>query len=232
VSGQVTPPPVGGPAPAASGRPFQVGLTGSVASGKSTVARTWEGAGVPVVSADVLAREVVAPGSPGLAEVVAELGPDILAPEGGLDRAALRSLVFREPEARRRLEAITHPRIAALRRDWIEARTREGHPLVVSEIPLLFEAGLEDSVDRVVVVDAPLEERIRRMVEERGLDPEEAMAMAEAQMDPAGKRARAHHLLRNEGTLESLESAALDLLGVLREAASAHAGRRSGGGEP
>ncbi len=206
--------------------PLQVGLTGGIASGKSAVARVWEEAGVPVVSADTLAREVVAPGTEGLDAVVAAFGEGILTPDGTLDRPALRARILDDPGARRTLEALTHPRIAALRRAWVEARRQEGHPLVVSEIPLLFEAGLEHAVDRIVVVDAPLETRIRRVVEHRGLPAHEARALAEAQGDPEEKRARAHYLIENEGTLAELEARAREVLDALRtEALRAEDGR-------
>jgi dephospho-CoA kinase len=193
-----------------------VGLTGNVASGKSTVARLWAGAGVPVVSADDLAREVVRPGSEGLARVVEAFGPEILDPAGALDRARMRDRVFRDPEARIRLEAILHPRIAELRDRWITEQRAAGAPLVVLEIPLLFEAGLTGSVDRIVLVDAPPEERIRRMVEDRGLSREEALRIVAAQMPSEEKRRRAHHVIDNEGTQEALEEAAATLLERLR----------------
>jgi len=196
-----------------------VGLTGSVASGKSTVARVWEEEGVPVVSADELARRVVEPGSPGLAEVVEAFGDRVLAPDGTLDREALRRRVFRDPEERRRLEGILHPRIEALRRRWMESRRREGAALAVAEIPLLFEAGRAGDFDVVVVVDASPEERLRRMVEGRGLDRDEAERIMESQMDPAEKRERADRVVENDGSRAELERAARALLDELRRRA-------------
>ncbi len=193
-----------------------VGLTGNVASGKSTVARIWAEAGVPVVSADDLAREVVRPGGPGLARVVEAFGDDILDSRGGLDRDRMRDLVFRDPEARRRLESILHPLIAAERDRWLAEQQAAGADLVVAEIPLLFEAGLEGEVDRVVIVDAPEEERLRRMVEDRGQDPAEARRILAAQLPASGKRERAHHVLENRGSPGELRGAALSLLDELR----------------
>lgn len=193
-----------------------VRLTGNVASGKSTVARIWAEAGVPVVSADDLAREVVRPGSAGLARVVEAFGEEVLDSRGRLDRDRMRDLVFRDPEARRRLESILHPLIAAQRDRWLAEQQAAGAGLVVAEIPLLFEAGLEGEVDRVVVVDAPDEERVRRMVEDRGQDPDEARRILAAQLPASGKREQAHHVLENRGSPGELRVAALRLLEELR----------------
>ncbi len=196
--------------------PLQVGLTGNVASGKSTVSRVWADAGIPVVSADDLAREAVAPGSPGLGEVVEAFGPEVVRGDGTLDRDAVRDRVFRDPAARERLEGILHPRIRALRAEWIRAREAEGVPLVVSEIPLLFETGLQEEVDIVVFVDAPEVERRRRLVEDRGIPPEEAERIMASQGEPAEKRRLSHHVLVNDGSRQALEEGALSLLEVLR----------------
>lgn len=193
-----------------------VGLTGNVASGKSTVARLWAAAGVPVLSADELAREAVRRGSAGLAAVVEAFGPEVLDGAGELDRAAMRERVFRDADARQELEAILHPRIAHLREGWLAAQRDRGVPLVVNEIPLLFEAGLEETVDRIVLVDAPEAERLRRLVQDRGLDPGEARRMMESQSPAPGKRARAHHVIDNDGTPEALAGAATAVLEALR----------------
>lgn len=195
---------------------LKVALTGNVASGKSTVARIWRDVGVPVVSADELAREVVGPGSDGLAEVRSAFGDEVLAADGSLDRAAMRRIVFRDPGARARLEGILHPRIEARRRAWMAAREREGAELVVADIPLLFEVGLQDAFDVTVVVDAPAEVRLARMVRERGLEEDEARRIMEAQTDAGRKRTMADHVLDNGGTLEELRERALELLGRLR----------------
>jgi len=195
---------------------MKVALTGNVASGKSTVAGIWEGAGVPVIRADVLAREVVAPGTEGLAAVVEAFGREVLAPDGSLDRGRMGSRVFSDPEARRRLESILHPLIRA-RRDGQLARLREaGLRLVVAEIPLLFETGTEGEYEVVVMVDASEEERLRRLVEDRAMDPAEARRIMAAQMPAGTKRERAHYVLENEGTVEDLRTRALALLDLLR----------------
>ncbi len=195
---------------------LNVGLTGNAASGKSAVAALWAERGVPVVSADVLAREVVAPGTPGLAEVAEAFGASVLSEDGSLDRAAVRSLVFSDDEARRRLERILHPRIQERRLVWLRDRKAEGHHLVVSEIPLLFEADLQGGVDVTVLVDAPDEERLRRLVEERGLSDQDAHAMMAAQMDSRTKRRMADIVLDNGGSRAQLAERALAVLEDLR----------------
>jgi dephospho-CoA kinase len=193
-------------------RPWRVGLTGNVASGKSTVARVWAEAGVPVVDSDELARQAVQPGSRGLQEVVEAFGPEVLQRDGTLDRGALRARVFQDPAARKRLEGILHPRIGTLRDAWLEEQGRAGSPLVVLEIPLLFEAGLEDTVDEIVLVDAPASQRLARLEERRGLAPEEARRMMDAQMEPGLKRERSDHVLENDGTVDRLQEQAVQLL--------------------
>jgi len=195
---------------------WKVGLTGNVASGKSTVASIWAEEGIPVVSADTLARVSVEPGSEGLRDVVEAFGLKVLRPDGSLDRAQLRSLVFRDRGARERLEGLLHPRIGVLREAWVREQEAAGAPLVVLEIPLLFEAGLEDSVDEIVFVDAPDELRFSRLVDRRGLDPVEARRMMDAQLDPAQKRERSHHVLENRGTPAELAEKARELLVLLR----------------
>ena len=196
-------------------------LTGNVAAGKSTVAGLWRAQGVPVISADALARTVVEPGSEGLAAVVQLLGPDVLAPDGSMDRAAVRDRVFKDAEARRTLEMLLHPRIAALRAEWVREREAEGVPLAVAEIPLLFEAGLAREFDATVLVDAPEDERLRRLVEVRGLDRDEARRIMEAQMDAQTKRGLADFVVENGGTMPELEVEAARVLTALRRRALA-----------
>jgi dephospho-CoA kinase len=193
-----------------------VALTGNAAAGKSTVARIWSEAGIPVVRADDLAREAVAPGSAGLAAVVDAFGDGFLNADGSLDRVALRDRVFRDPEDLARLEAILHPRIRVLRDLWMIQMRDEGHPLAVAEIPLLFEVGLEDEYEAVVLVHAPEEDRIRRLVEERGLDREEATRIVDAQIPSEDKRAKADYVLDNLGTMGELKDKSLALLDLLR----------------
>ena len=193
-----------------------VGLTGNVASGKSTVARLWEEAGVPVVSADELARRAVEPGSPGLNEVVDLFGDGVLAADGSLDRARLREIVFDDPTARERLEGIVHPVVWRLRDAWVEEQRSHGESLVVCEIPLLFETGRESAFDAVVFVDAPEDVRLARMVHDRGLAPDEARKIMAAQMDPAVKRSRADWVIANAAGIDALEVEAKRVLGEVR----------------
>ncbi len=195
---------------------LKVALTGNVASGKSTVVRIWSDAGVPVIRADDMARDVVAAGSVGLARVVEEFGKDVLQGDGSLDRAGLRDRVFRDPGDRARLEGILHPLIGSLRDDWVARHEGEGTSLLVAEIPLLYEVGLEKDYNAVVLVVAPPEERLRRLVEDRGLDEEEASRMMEAQNPSEEKLPKADYVLENGGSKGDLEIRCLALLDLLR----------------
>lgn len=190
---------------------LKIGLTGNIASGKSSVARVWQRLGARVIDADVLARRAVEPGSPALAAIVAEWGPDVLTPEGALDRAALRDIVFRDPSAKARLEAIVHPEVRRLRDAEYRAAEQRGEALVVADIPLLFEVGLEDEFDVIVLVDAPEAVRRERLVRDRGLDADEAQRMIQAQMPSHAKRARADVVIENTGTLAELEARAAEV---------------------
>lgn len=187
---------------------FRVGLTGNIASGKSSVARLWKRLGAAVVDADVLARRAIEPGSPGLAKVVDAFGEHVLDARGRLDRARLRRIVFDDARARARLEAIVHPEVARLRDEEDARLERAGARIVVHDVPLLFEAGLADEFDLVVLVDAPEDERRRRLVEDRGLHEDEARRMMNAQLPAALKRAGADILLENDQTLAALEARA------------------------
>ncbi len=198
---------------------LRVALTGNVAAGKSVVAESWREAGVPVISADALAREVVAPGSTGLGEVRQAFGEDVIHADGSLDRAALRARVFGDEAERERLERILHPRIRQLRDAWISSREAEDVPLVVAEIPLLFETGSQGDFALVVLVDAPESVRLARMRQGRGLSEREARAMIAAQMGARDKRARADIVIDNLGTLDELRERALEVLAELRERA-------------
>ena len=204
---------------------LRVALTGNVAAGKSAVAEAWLRRGVPVVSADELARRAVEPGAPALAEVREAFGEGVMAGDGTLNRSELRARVFRDEEARRRLEAILHPRIGELRAAWMEERRAHGDPLVVAEVPLLFETGLESDFDAVVVVDAPSDVRLARLVERRGLGRGDAVRIMESQMDPAEKRRRADYVMNNAGTLEALDRRAAEVLAHLRSRAAAGGGK-------
>ncbi|MGA8209184.1 MAG: dephospho-CoA kinase [Nocardioidaceae bacterium] len=192
---------------------MRVGLTGGVASGKSTVAAVLRELGAVVVDADVLAREVVAPGSTGLQQVVAEFGERVLAEDGTLDRAALGAVVFADEVARRRLEAIVHPLVRA-RAAELEAAAG-GEAVVVHDIPLLVETGQADRFDAVVVVDVPVETQVRRMVEQRGWDPADSRARVAAQADRERRRAAATHVVDNTGTHEDLRERVAEVFAEL-----------------
>jgi dephospho-CoA kinase len=199
---------------------MKVAVTGNVASGKTTLSRIWAREGVPVVLADDLARAVVTPGSHGLEAVVDTFGTEVLQADGSLDRDALRDQVFRDSEKRQALEKILHPLILARRDTWMEEQERERVPLAVAEIPLLYEVGLEGGFSKVVLVDAPEEVRLRRLVEDRGWSEEAAMRLMKAQMPPEEKRGRADFIVYNDGTREDLEVHALALLDLLRARAA------------
>ncbi len=194
---------------------LKVGLTGNIAAGKSTVARIWRSLDATVVDADVLSRQAVEPGTPALARIAEEWGDEVVEAGGGLDRAALRRIVFADPNARERLEAIVHPAVAELRDEAYRAAEARGERVVVADIPLLFEAGLVDDFDAVVLVDAPEEVRLARLVGDRGMDPEEARRMIAAQMPSELKRARADFVIANTGSLLELERRARDVWGEL-----------------
>ena len=189
-------------------RMLKVGLTGNIASGKSTVARVWTSLGARLIDADQLARRAVEPGTPALRAIAERWGRAVIDERGGLDRAALREIVFRDPEERARLEAIVHPAVAALREREYRRLEERGTGTVVADVPLLFEVGMEDEFDLVVLVDAPEAVRRERLVRDRGLTPEEADRMIAAQMPSAQKRARADLIIENDGSLEQLEERA------------------------
>ncbi len=180
----------------------RVGLTGGVASGKSTVSAILRDLGAVVIDADVLAREVVAPGTDGLAEVVEAFGPDVLTADGQLDRPALGGKVFADEEARRRLEAIIHPRVRA-RAAELEAQAAPD-AVVVHDIPLLAETGQANTFDAVIVVDVPVETQVRRMMHERDLSRADAEARVAAQASREDRRAVATYVIDNTGTRENL----------------------------
>ncbi len=183
---------------------LRIGLTGNIASGKSTVSRELARLGARVVDADLLAREAVAPGTPGLARVVEAFGPSVLKPDGSLDRSALRSRVFGHPSALATLNAIVHPEVGRRRGERAVAALADGVPVLVDEIPLLFETGLADEFDAIVFVDASETERLRRLTVDRGLPESDARAMMSSQGDVAPKRARATWVIDNNGSREQL----------------------------
>ncbi|SDS21921.1 dephospho-CoA kinase [Nocardioides scoriae] len=200
-----------------------MGLTGGVASGKSTVTAMLRDLGAVVIDADVLAREVVARGTPGLTAVVEAFGEELLTPEGDLDRPAMGRLVFGDAESRRRLEAIVHPlvyeRIAAL-----EAEAPAG-AVVVHDIPLLAENRRAGDFDHVVVVDAPRELQLERMLRDRGWTREDAESRIDAQASREDRLAVATHVVENTGTREDLRDRVAEVFADVVSAGSGAPGR-------
>lgn len=204
-----------------------VGLTGNIGSGKSTVAQLMAARGATIIDADVLARRAVEEGTPAYREIVERWGRDVLGPDGHLDRAALRRLVFQDRGELEALNEIVHPEVARLREELMtEARARRDR-IVVSDIPLLFENNMADDFDCIVLVDAPRPSRLDRLVRTRGLHETEAMEMIAAQMPAELKRARADFVIDNTGSLVELEAR----LEETWDALCAEADRRSSGGE-
>jgi dephospho-CoA kinase len=192
-----------------------VGLTGGVGAGKSTVARALADLGAVVIDADALSREVVRPGTPGLAAVVAEFGPEVLGPDGALDRPRLGALVFAEPDRRAALEAIVHP-LVRRRAAELEAAAPAG-ALVVHDIPLLAETGQAGSFDAVLVVDVPPEVQVERLVRDRGWSADEAAARIAAQATRDDRLAVATHVIDNSGALEDLRRRVAEVFVELSE---------------
>ena len=184
----------------------RVGLTGGIASGKSTVATILVELGAVLIDGDALAREVVARGTPGLAQVVEEFGEELLTPEGDLDRAALGRIVFADEAARRRLEAITHPLIFERYAELEAAAPPDA--IVVHDIPLLAEAGPDRAAtfDEVVVVDVPAELQVERMMRDRGWTREEAESRIAAQASREDRLAIATYVVDNTGSLDDLRA--------------------------
>jgi dephospho-CoA kinase len=184
---------------------LRIGLTGGIGSGKSEVSRLLAEHGAVVIDADVLAREVVEPGTPGLAEVVEAFGAGVLADDGSLDRAALGARVFGDDASRRRLEAIIHPRVRA-RAAEIEAAA-DPDAIVVHDIPLLVETGQGEAFDGVIVVDVPVEVQIERLVSEREMSANEAQGRISAQASRQQRAGAADWIVDNTGSLADLRSA-------------------------
>ena len=186
---------------------FIVAVTGGVASGKSAATRAFEGLGITVADADVAARAVVEPGEPALAEIAALFGPAFLYADGRLDRAAMRERVFADPTAKASLEGLLHPRIRA----WLRAACDQARgPYVVAAIPLLVEGGARDTypwLDRVLVVDVPVEVQVARLMQRDGSSPALARSMVAAQAGRGARLAAADDVIVNDGPLVQLERA-------------------------
>ncbi len=198
-----------------------IGLTGNIGSGKSTVAQQLSERGATIIDADVLARRAVEHGTDAYAAIVERWGTSILAADGLIDRAALRRIVFSDPQELEQLNAIVHPEVERMRAALVEAARQRGDRLVVCDIPLLFERRMTDDFDRIVLVDAPRPVRLERLVRERGLRETEAMDMIVAQMPAELKRARADFVIDNVGTLTQLDLRVTEVWTALLAAAEA-----------
>ena len=185
-----------------STRPYRIGLTGGIASGKSTAAKFFGALGVPILDSDQIARDVVEPGQPPLERLVERFGSSILTPDGHLDRPALRDIVFSDPMARADLEALTHPAIGAA----MEARSAAaGGPYQVLVIPLLVEKNLSSHVDRVLVVDCDEDLQVRRLRDRDGSTPEQAQAILSAQAPRAARLRAADDVITNEADMSAVQ---------------------------
>ena len=196
---------------------LRVGLTGGIGSGKSEVSRRLAAHGAVVIDADVAAREVVAPGTPGLAQIAAAFGAEVLAPDGALDRERLGAMVFRDSALLAKLNAIVHPLV----REWMTAAERtaaertaaeraaagvgHGGLIVVHDVPLLAESGRADGFDLVIVVDVPPELQVERLVRQRGMTPDQARARMTAQASREQRLAIAGVVIDNSGSLDDLD---------------------------
>lgn len=185
-----------------------VGLTGGIGSGKSTVAQRLAERGIPVIDADAIAREVVEPGEPALTEIAARFGDDVLREDGTLDRARLARTVFQDTNARTALDRITHPRIAARIAERVAALAAadDPPPVVVVDHPLLVETDQAGRFDAVVVVEAPEELRVARLVKDRGMDEADVRARIRSQADDATRRKAATLVIENDGDLDALRA--------------------------
>ena len=185
---------------------LSVGLTGGIGSGKSEVTRRFAALGAKVIDADAIAREVVQPGTPGLAAVIEEFGPGVRAADGTLDREAVAAIVFNDDDARARLNAITHPligeRVFALLAEF-EAEDPDG--ILINDVPLIAEAGVAERYEVVVVVDAPVETQLDRLVRLRGMTREAAQARIDVQATREQRLAIADYVIVNDGDLDSLQ---------------------------
>ena len=193
---------------------LRVGLTGGIGTGKSEVSARLAAQGAVVIDADAIAREVVEPGTEGLAEVVEAFGPGVLSPDGRLDRPRLGEIVFADPELRDRLNAIVHPRVGA-RMAELEHEANPG-AIVVLDVPLIAESGRTDGYDLVVVVDAPPRVQVDRLVRRRGMTREQAKARMAAQASREDRLAIADIVIDNSGSLAELDRQVGELWSELR----------------
>lgn len=185
-----------------------IGLTGGIGSGKSTVAQRFAELGIPVIDADIISRELVSPGQPALEEIAQQFGADILLPSGELDRAQLRQLVFSQPNARKKLEAILHPRVRAEVHRRVAALQDSNPPpaYCILCVPLLIESGWQDLVQRILVVDTDRERQIQRTQQRDQLSRQQINAIIDSQADRDTRLAAADDIITNTGDLQALQA--------------------------
>lgn len=193
-----------------------IGLTGGIATGKSTVGRILRESGAPVVDADEAARVIVEPGQPALAEIVDAFGPEVLSSDGRLDRGAMRAKISRSEADRKRLESITHPRIYEHIAASLDALSAKGHPFAFVEAALMVETGSYRLYPALVVVTCSPERQLARLVARDGGTEEEARRLVAAQLPLAEKEKVATYLIRNDGSLDDLRAQTLGVLQKLR----------------
>ena len=199
---------------------IRVGLTGGIATGKSVVRAEIEGLGIPTIDADVLARDVVAPGTPALAAILARFGTDVLDQHGELDRRKLGSIVFAEEEARRDLEGIVHPAVRAAIDAWLRTMDRDGRDIAVAVIPLLYETGRERDFDAIVTTACSADEQLRRVMTRDSLSELQARQRIAAQLSTEEKVRRADFTIWTDGTYENTRRQLVETLERLRHRAA------------
>ena len=184
----------------------RIALTGGIATGKSYVRGRFEALGVPTIDADTLAREAVAPGTPGLDAVVERFGRAVVDASGALDRARMAAIVFADPEARLALEAIVHPAVRQAADDWFRALDPRVHSFAIADIPLLFEVGRDRDFDAAIVVACEPETQVRRVMQRDGATEEHARQCLAAQLPIADKIARADYVIRTDGSFADTDT--------------------------
>ncbi|UFJ41538.1 dephospho-CoA kinase [Brevibacillus humidisoli] len=193
-----------------------LGLTGGIATGKSTVSAMLRERGITVIDADLIARQVVEPGMPAYNAIVRHFGTDILLSDRTIDRKKLGDIIFSDETERQALNAIVHPEVRKVMREMAEAAEQAGETIVFMDIPLLFESKLQYMVDRIVVVYVPAETQLRRLMERDDLDPEQAAKRIRAQLPIEWKKEQADYLIDNRGTREETEQQVEQFLFSLR----------------